>query len=752
MKTKRRCYDWSYQADEEPANFALMAITSSSPSSDNELSPSKPAQDLSHTNRPSAPIIEDWVSDSEDESETNDPQIVPNFVQSSEQVTTPKTSVQPSEHMVHAAIHIWSKPISITAVRPVSAVVPKIMVTRPRHAHSIGTKFKSPIRRYITRSKSPKTSSSPPRVTAAQVPVVSATQENMSYLSDFEELNGGYVAFGGNLKGGKISGKGKIKTGKLDFEDVYFVKELKFNLFSVSQMYDKKNSVLFTDTECLVLSPDFKLSNESQVLLRVSRESNMCNVNLKNIVPYGDLTCLFAKATIDESNLWHKRLGHINFKTINKLVKGKARALAEATLRERDENIFVLQKKLRLLEEQSKVFHEISNQEMKQQIILFEEDKRMFLAKNEFLEQVSSSVQKEYNDLMASNDVLRQSLETKFNLLQNDKSLEQTIKIIEKEMGNTVKCFDAEKKVFENEISKLEKVLEQRRVKDFDEVNTELSKRTDKFETYFSNLEKENALLKSQLASQNYTSLQKENNDLKTSYNVLKEEYEISFLKNSIPKVNVSEKISKGESSKPISKMGSQFTTYFLQKDRKYLKKQHSSETFAFQNHMKNKSSKQMWKSKENISKRFKYSRDEMFSMRKRDDSILKKVKDVRFPFISKRIFPNETPSFNNKWKSSSSSRINTSNETPGFRTMSPPLKSVKTPNETSRFYKSKWTNEKSFKSPLIPRTLFRNEIPSFKSPWNSTSMHQIDANYIWFSKYGKPVSNVLKWVPKVVV
>nr|GFC96992.1 hypothetical protein [Tanacetum cinerariifolium]GFD27433.1 hypothetical protein [Tanacetum cinerariifolium] len=29
----------------------------------------------------------------------------------------------------------------------------------------------------------------------------------MSYLSDFEELNGGYVAFGGNPKGGKITGK-----------------------------------------------------------------------------------------------------------------------------------------------------------------------------------------------------------------------------------------------------------------------------------------------------------------------------------------------------------------------------------------------------------------------------------------------------------------------------------------------------------------------------------------------------------------
>nr|GEY02763.1 ribonuclease H-like domain-containing protein [Tanacetum cinerariifolium] len=90
----------------------------------------------------------------------------------------------------------------------------------------------------------------------------------------------------------------------------------------VSQMCDKKNSVLFTDTECLVLSSDFKLPGASQVLLRVPRENNMYNVNLKNIIPSGDLTFLFAKSTLDESNLWHRRLGHMNFKTINKLVKG----------------------------------------------------------------------------------------------------------------------------------------------------------------------------------------------------------------------------------------------------------------------------------------------------------------------------------------------------------------------------------------------------------------------------------------------
>nr|GEV65770.1 putative ribonuclease H-like domain-containing protein [Tanacetum cinerariifolium] len=100
------------------------------------------------------------------------------------------------------------------------------------------------------------------------------------------------------------------------------IQKVNRGISSVSQMCDKKNSVLFIDTECLVLSPNFKLPDESQVLFRVPRENNMYNVNLKNIVPSGDLTCLFAKATINKSNLWHRRLGHINFKTINKLVKG----------------------------------------------------------------------------------------------------------------------------------------------------------------------------------------------------------------------------------------------------------------------------------------------------------------------------------------------------------------------------------------------------------------------------------------------
>ncbi|GJZ87901.1 ribonuclease H-like domain-containing protein [Tanacetum coccineum] len=145
---------------------------------------------------------------------------------------------------------------------------------------------------------------------------------NKAYLSDYEDYNGGFVAFGSDPKGGKITGKGKIRTANLDFDDVYFVDELKFNLFSVSQMCDKKNSVLFTETECLILSPSFKLLDESQVVLRAPRKDDVYSLDLKNIVPSGGITCLYANATADESKLWHRRLGHVNFKNINKLVKG----------------------------------------------------------------------------------------------------------------------------------------------------------------------------------------------------------------------------------------------------------------------------------------------------------------------------------------------------------------------------------------------------------------------------------------------
>nr|GFB83100.1 hypothetical protein [Tanacetum cinerariifolium] len=84
------------------------------------------------------------------------------------------------------------------------------------------------------------------------------------------------------------------------FENVYFVKELKYNLFSVSQICDNKNSVLFTDSKCLVLGKDFKLNDDTNGLVRTPRQHNMYSIDLSNIVPHKNLTCLVAKASVDE--------------------------------------------------------------------------------------------------------------------------------------------------------------------------------------------------------------------------------------------------------------------------------------------------------------------------------------------------------------------------------------------------------------------------------------------------------------------
>nr|GEW16170.1 hypothetical protein [Tanacetum cinerariifolium] len=223
------------------------------------------------------------------------------------------TILNAQRHVVPTVVLTKSKLVPITAARPVTAAISKLHVTRPRPAKPIFTKPHSPPRSHINHSPSLKASTFPPKVTAVKAPMVNSVKGNwgnlqhvlkdkgvidsgcsrhmtgnMSYLSDFEELNGGYVAF-----------------------------------LCISQMCDKRNTVLFTETECLVLCLEFKLPDENQVPLRVPSKKNMYNVDLKHIVSSGNLTCLFANATLDESNLWHRRLGPLNFKTMNKLVKGK---------------------------------------------------------------------------------------------------------------------------------------------------------------------------------------------------------------------------------------------------------------------------------------------------------------------------------------------------------------------------------------------------------------------------------------------
>nr|GFB88903.1 hypothetical protein [Tanacetum cinerariifolium] len=127
-------------------------------------------------------------------------------------------------HKVPAAAPPKSQSVLTTAARTVSAVKPIFSMTQPKLASHAVSKSKSPLRRHLPRHPSSNPKTSPPRVTAAKASAVSAAQDNqgtwgnpqqalkdkgvidsgcsrhmignMSYLSDFEELNGGYIAFG----------------------------------------------------------------------------------------------------------------------------------------------------------------------------------------------------------------------------------------------------------------------------------------------------------------------------------------------------------------------------------------------------------------------------------------------------------------------------------------------------------------------------------------------------------------------------
>ncbi|GJW82240.1 putative ribonuclease H-like domain-containing protein [Tanacetum coccineum] len=343
--------------DDNPVNdrFKKSAVRKSTTSvPETETSISKTSKDILEkpkTVRPSAPIIEEWDTDSDNDSvfrpksDQTKPKFTKiNFVKSGENVKSvnkenthrkveyPRKSQSPRDNRDDdSETRKWVN--NVTTAWP-KAVVSAVVGNGENAVKSSAGWIWRPTRNVIDHNSKYSGSymlkrfdyGNPQYTLQDQGIFDSGCSRHMTgnkfFLIDYQEINGGFVAFGGSPKGGKIIGKGKIRTGKLDFEDVYFVKELKFNLFSVSQMCDKKNSVLFTETECLVLSSDFKLLDESQVLLKVPRHDNMYSFDLKNVVPSGGLTCLFAKATIDESDLWHRRLGHINFKTMNKLVRG----------------------------------------------------------------------------------------------------------------------------------------------------------------------------------------------------------------------------------------------------------------------------------------------------------------------------------------------------------------------------------------------------------------------------------------------
>nr|GEZ93850.1 putative ribonuclease H-like domain-containing protein [Tanacetum cinerariifolium] len=201
-----------------------------------ELSPTKPDKDLSPTHRPSAPIIEDWVFDSEDDYEVELLQNSLSFIQPIDQVKTPRPSVQLVETSIPATNHKTTilKPKihennqnrkacfvckSLTLLIKDCDYYKKQMVQKSIRNNALRGNTQ-----HYARKTNPQTyRHSVPTEVLTKFRLVSLTAArpdkgvidsgclrhmtgNMSYLSDFEAINGGYVTFSGNLKGGKIIG------------------------------------------------------------------------------------------------------------------------------------------------------------------------------------------------------------------------------------------------------------------------------------------------------------------------------------------------------------------------------------------------------------------------------------------------------------------------------------------------------------------------------------------------------------------
>ncbi|GJY90572.1 putative ribonuclease H-like domain-containing protein [Tanacetum coccineum] len=315
-------YDWSDQAEEGPTNFTLMAYHSTSSNSEVSTDSNGSSSYLENvkilkeqneqllkdlrTSKINAitykTVIEDWVSDSEEEDvpqakkekktykcdnhqrQFNNKKMVKpvwNYTQRvNHQIFSRMTHPSLKRNKVPKAALMrpinnsdFNKRVNaisgknVNTARPkavVNAVRPKAVLNAVKRNHVNAIQVSDglgPQKRLIFL---PNVHGNPHQDLEEKGVIDSGCLRhmtgNMSYLTDFEEIDGGYVAFGGNPKRGKITGI-------------------------------------------------------------VPRKNNMYSVDLKNIAPKGGLTCLFTKATSDESKLWHRRLGYINFQNYDKLVK-----------------------------------------------------------------------------------------------------------------------------------------------------------------------------------------------------------------------------------------------------------------------------------------------------------------------------------------------------------------------------------------------------------------------------------------------
>ncbi|GJV65118.1 integrase, catalytic region, zinc finger, CCHC-type containing protein [Tanacetum coccineum] len=134
-----------------------------------------------------------------------------------------------------------------------------------------------------------------------------------SLLENFIEKFIGTACFG-NDHFIAITGYGDYVQGNITVSHVYYVEGLRHNLFSVRQFCDGDLEVAFRSNTCYV--PNMKGDN----LLTGAHEFNLYTISISDMVASSPV-CLMAKATSTKSWLWHHKLSHLNFGTINDLTK-----------------------------------------------------------------------------------------------------------------------------------------------------------------------------------------------------------------------------------------------------------------------------------------------------------------------------------------------------------------------------------------------------------------------------------------------
>nr|GEY53975.1 integrase, catalytic region, zinc finger, CCHC-type, peptidase aspartic, catalytic [Tanacetum cinerariifolium] len=118
----------------------------------------------------------------------------------------------------------------------------------------------------------------------------------------------------GNDHVAAILGFGDLQWGNILIAKVYFVEGLGHNLFSVGQFCDSDLEVAFRRNACFVRNL------EGVDLLKGDRSTNLYTINLHKMASASPI-CLMARASSTKSWLWHQRLSHLNFDTINDLAR-----------------------------------------------------------------------------------------------------------------------------------------------------------------------------------------------------------------------------------------------------------------------------------------------------------------------------------------------------------------------------------------------------------------------------------------------